>query len=339
VTATLVESWAATSYARTRLVARDGTSYLASARVPTDIQLTSGLGAEPGIPRRGMVVFEIPPDRLAGAVLRVVRGDVGGGRLAPEAVVDLGIDESTARRLLDRAPTRLARSDRSTSAEPGWMAMQGEIRGGETATTAPLAGAAGPPARSGRHRRRGRRGDLPYILGLVVLIPLTIALEYTIEARSIRPPMHEAVTVEQGADATYAGAVWRLLGARPGEPREDARIPRDAVVYYVGISITPQDRAASRRIESCRVRVVDDQERVWTSAPFGVPDFERFGNPPTGCYAPGEGFGREPIRPGRTQAMVTAFLVPKEVVPRLRIQVLVGGAEPRYLEFRPRSGR
>src|SRR5690606_2336786 len=95
------------SYTRTRLVARDGTSYLASARVPSDVQLTSGLLAEPGIPRRGMVVFEIPPDRLAGAVLRVVRGDVGGGRLAPEAVIELGIDESAARRLLDRASTPL----------------------------------------------------------------------------------------------------------------------------------------------------------------------------------------------------------------------------------------
>jgi hypothetical protein len=107
VTATLVEGWEASSYTRTRLVARDGTSYLASARVPSDVQLTSGLLAEPGIPRRGMVVFEIPPDRLAGAVLRVVRGDVGGGRLAPEAVIELGIDESAARRLLDRASTPL----------------------------------------------------------------------------------------------------------------------------------------------------------------------------------------------------------------------------------------
>jgi len=218
--------------------------------------------------------------------------------------------------------------------------VEGELRGGGRRAAGPLGGAAGTrrPARSGRHRRPGRRGDLFYVLGLVVLVPLTVVLEYTLEMRTVRPPMHEAVSVEQGAKVTYAGAVWRLLGARPGEPREDARVPRDAVVYYVGISITPRDRAASRRIESCQVRVVDDEGRTWTSAPFGVPDFERFGNPPTGCYATGEGFSREPIEPGRTQAMVTAFLVPEEAVQALRVQVLVDGAEPRYLEFRPRAG-
>lgn len=107
LTATIIGDWAASSYSRTRLVARDGTSYLASARVPSYLQLTNDMGAEPGIPRRGMVVFEIPPDRLAGAIVRVGRGDAGGGRLGPEAVVDLGIDEDAARRLLDEAPTRL----------------------------------------------------------------------------------------------------------------------------------------------------------------------------------------------------------------------------------------
>lgn len=199
--------------------------------------------------------------------------------------------------------------------------------------------APGPP-RSGRPRRHDRRrSHLPYILGLVLLVPLTVVFEYTIEARAVRPPMHEAVRVEQDTDVTYAGAVWRLLSAQPGEGRTDARIPRGSVVYYVGFSITPRDRAASRRIESCQVRLVDDEGRTWSSAPLDVPDFERFGDPPTGCYAPAEGFGREPMEPGRRQRMVTAFLVPKEVVSDLRVQVLVRDAEPRYLEFRPRPGR
>ena len=108
LTARLTGDWKATTYSDTRLETRGGRSFYVSERVDRSYLLTEDFATEPGVPRRGQIAFELPPAELAGAVVRIGRFGAGGGRLAPEAEVDLRIDAGDARRLLRSAPARLA---------------------------------------------------------------------------------------------------------------------------------------------------------------------------------------------------------------------------------------
>lgn len=103
ITATVVGEWGPTTYSTAWLETADGTRYASSRRVESSVTLTEDFHPGPGIARRGQIVFEIPEDRLAGAVLHLERTGAADRRLGPEAVVDLGIDEAEAKRLLDKA--------------------------------------------------------------------------------------------------------------------------------------------------------------------------------------------------------------------------------------------
>jgi hypothetical protein len=107
VTATLIGDWKATSYDNARLTTPDGRVYHTTSRLLNTELLTEDVSTEPGIPLRGAIVFEIPPDALAGSVLRVAKGLASGSRLGPEAAVDLRISEADVRRLMADASPRL----------------------------------------------------------------------------------------------------------------------------------------------------------------------------------------------------------------------------------------
>ncbi|WP_020574367.1 hypothetical protein [Actinopolymorpha alba] len=104
LTATLTGNWKVATYDSAELRTPDGTIYLVSERPSTTNRLTEDYNTEPGIPRRGQIVFELPPDQLAGAVFRISGLDT---RLAPQAVVDLGLDAATARRLIRSAAPQI----------------------------------------------------------------------------------------------------------------------------------------------------------------------------------------------------------------------------------------
>ncbi len=108
LTATLTGDWKASSHGQTRLEGRGGRSYHVSERIESSRRLTEDFLTEPGIPRSGQIVFEIPPDELAGSLVRIGRSESGGRRLVPEAVVDLGLDDAAARRLVRAAPRKVA---------------------------------------------------------------------------------------------------------------------------------------------------------------------------------------------------------------------------------------
>lgn len=60
-------------------------------------------GSEPGLDRYGVIGFEVPPYRIAGA--RLIVGEAAGeNRLGAQATVDLRITADAARRLVARAP-------------------------------------------------------------------------------------------------------------------------------------------------------------------------------------------------------------------------------------------
>jgi hypothetical protein len=109
LTATLTGEWKAAAHGDTFLEAADGTKYYVSERSDSSSQLTEDLSTEPGVPRRGRIVFEIPPEQLTGAVVRIGRSEtLGGGRLAPQAVVDLRLDAARARAMIDDAAPKLS---------------------------------------------------------------------------------------------------------------------------------------------------------------------------------------------------------------------------------------
>lgn len=107
LTATVVGEWEPTTYAEASLETGDGLTYAVSRRAARSPTLTEDAHPGPGIARRGQIVFEVPEDRLEGATLHLERTAAADSRLGPEAVVDLGIDEAEAERLVDKAPKKL----------------------------------------------------------------------------------------------------------------------------------------------------------------------------------------------------------------------------------------
>lgn len=79
-----------------QLHSRDGYDYESADTRLSGLRFTRFLvnenSAEPGIPREGLLVFELPLARVVGARLRVA-GTVGKARLDDVADIDLGIDE------------------------------------------------------------------------------------------------------------------------------------------------------------------------------------------------------------------------------------------------------
>jgi hypothetical protein len=188
-------------------------------------------------------------------------------------------------------------------------------------------------------RTQAGRTQAPYLIALLALVPLAVGVEYNLERPAAQGPMHETVAVAVAESADYAGARWELTSTAAGPPAEDVDLPRHSVVVYAALAVTPRDARAARRIENCDFSATDDEGRVWSTAAPDVPDFAGSADLPTGCYTPDGDFGQKLIRAGKRQQVVTAFLVPKDVVRRLRVRVGVRDAAPRYLEFSRDQGR
>lgn len=167
----------------------------------------------------------------------------------------------------------------------------------------------------------------------MLLLAFAVAVEHWLERRAANPSMRRMTIVAAGESGEYAGATWRLTRLGPGSPRRAVPLPDDAVVVYAGLTVTPHDAAASDRIEACVLRAVDGRGRTWGPASVLIADAGRGADSAAGCYRPTGGYEREPIPAGRSQRILTAFLVPKDVLPDLAVRVLVRGAAPRYLQF------
>ncbi len=90
-----------TSASSVALLTRDGHRYRASDR-PDLQRLLNEQSLEPGIGRYGAFVFEIPPERLAGARLLVSTALVP--TLGPQARIDLGLDAERLAGMVEHAP-------------------------------------------------------------------------------------------------------------------------------------------------------------------------------------------------------------------------------------------
>ncbi|GAB3403758.1 DUF4352 domain-containing protein [Flindersiella endophytica] len=105
IDATIVGDWRPVAYDDARLETGGGYEYRASDRFTGGVITEDQI--QPGIARRGMLVFELPADRLAGAKLRLGRSVTEDIRLGPAALVDLGLDDAKAAELLKKSPKQI----------------------------------------------------------------------------------------------------------------------------------------------------------------------------------------------------------------------------------------
>lgn len=93
-------------FRRAELRTGDGTLYEADDRRIDSSYLVSGVEIAPGLPERGIVVFELPREKLAGAVLEASRDKI---RIAPDDVaeIDLGLSQDRVDGLLRDMPDSL----------------------------------------------------------------------------------------------------------------------------------------------------------------------------------------------------------------------------------------
>lgn len=169
---------------------------------------------------------------------------------------------------------------------------------------------------------------LLYLLAVIVLVPLTFALEYVfskqeIGDRDLRPPIvaHGDTPVE------FAGSRWRLASIRPGPAKEGARLPAGTTLVFVTVEVRPTNAAAGKKIEYCTFQVTNDEGDVWTSS-FGLA---ATGGAARACTVEVND-ERTPIPAGKTVSVVTTYLVPTEEAAKLRAVLSVVGAR-QQVEF------
>ena len=93
----------ADSFGALSLRTRDGLVYAsASGRMPMGLSLLTAATAAPGIPARGLLVFELPPDRLSGAVL--IASSRGLPALDSAVEIDLRLTDADVRRRIETMP-------------------------------------------------------------------------------------------------------------------------------------------------------------------------------------------------------------------------------------------
>jgi hypothetical protein len=170
---------------------------------------------------------------------------------------------------------------------------------------------------------------LAYLIAVIILVPLTIAVEYGFSKQEIDSPESRQPIVARGeAPVEYGGARWRLVSLRPGPAAEGAVLPKDTTLLFVTVEVTPLNAAASKAIEYCGFDLTNDEGDVWSRS-FGLAET---GGAATSCTIEVNDED-EPIPPGRTQSVVSTFLVPSAEAGRVWPVTQLRGQE-RKLAFR-----
>ncbi len=173
---------------------------------------------------------------------------------------------------------------------------------------------------------------------MALLLPLAAVTDAVAGAHPGQPVMRQERTVAFGRAGEYAGAAWRLVTFTASAPRHRLRVRTGWTAVYVALTVTPRDAAAARRIQNCEFSVADRRGGSWYPAGVLVTDIRReVEDAAMGCFWHAGRFLRHPIPAGRTQNVVTAFLVPKASVRDLALRVLVPDASPAYLRLVPRN--
>ncbi|GAA3730012.1 hypothetical protein HDA32_006029 [Spinactinospora alkalitolerans] len=188
----------------------------------------------------------------------------------------------------------------------------------DTADTAP------PQPPRPRRAPWWRRGHVPYMLALVVLLPAALGLPWWLERETLleRGQMPPRAEVAEEGTAELAGSEWDFKGMVTGETGSSISDPPPDGVELVDavFLVTPSDDDASALLQrSCHFRAVDGRGRSWeqTAEYSGRTMPEEVGMTAFGC-TDAEG---DPIAPGESQGLVASFLVPEDALSSLRFEV------------------
>lgn len=186
--------------------------------------------------------------------------------------------------------------------------------GGQPLRQAPAEQADLKPAKPKRPRRQRH---WPYMLMLVVLLPLIVAFEYWVEAKD--NPMNgeyakPEVVVAKGAAGTYKGATWKLTKMEIDAAPKDLlqKLPRGTRLVMATIEVTPRTAKDSKAIQYCKFQAVDNQPRLWDALAADS------------CARKKGEYEEVPIPAGQTQTVKAAFVVPKDAAGTIRAQVKLG---------------
>ncbi|QVQ50437.1 hypothetical protein J4H86_16065 [Spiractinospora alimapuensis] len=179
-----------------------------------------------------------------------------------------------------------------------------------------------PPAPiPGGSRRRPwwRRGQVPYILALVVLLPVTAGVPWWLERESAResgsmpaPP----VEIPTGA-AEFSDVHWEFRGAAVGAVDESSTIPPPEGTELVDAVFTATpltENGANLLAQKCDIRAEDDAGREWrTSAAGGLRDALDDTIEPGRCVD--DDF--EPLAVDEEHVVVATYEIPEDAVDSL----------------------
>lgn len=178
------------------------------------------------------------------------------------------------------------------------------------------------PLRTLPKRRAGAPSQLRYAVASLIVVPVTVASVWWLGSQEQDPGLRAPEVVDSGGSLTYEDVDWKLTGVRKGPGSPSARLPERASVVYAVLSVRPKTARAAKRVESCRLSVVDDEGREWRAwDTAGAPDVVDAA--PSGCFTPVGEYGSEPIAAGEKQAVLGTFVVPDEVADEVRPRVRV----------------
>lgn len=172
-----------------------------------------------------------------------------------------------------------------------------------------------PPQPPPKKPRPARQRHWPYMLMLVVLLPLIAGFEFWVENKdnTLTAEFKEPVAVvAKGGTGDYKGANWKLTKFEIIPAPKGTKLPRGTRLLQATFEVTPRTAKASKAIQYCGFQAVDDQPRIWD--PLVADECQR---------EKGE-YDKVPIPAGETQKVTAAFLVPTDAADKIRPQVSLG---------------
>ena len=171
--------------------------------------------------------------------------------------------------------------------------------------------------------RRWRRRCL---LGLLLLFPATIAAQaYGNVAELLRNRDILARDVAAGEEAAFAGSTWQLQKLAAADGIDPRRLPANAVPVLADFTVTVGDPDLQKLWMLCKITLADAAGRRWspTLTPISSPDDLQTCNSAMFSGA----------KSGDTLKIRETFIVPRETVARIRVNLGVASERPYYLRF------
>jgi hypothetical protein len=171
--------------------------------------------------------------------------------------------------------------------------------------------------------RRWRRRCL---WGLLLLFPVTIAAQaYGNVAELLRNRDILARDVVAGKEAAFAGSTWQLRKLAAAEGIDPRRLPANSVPMLADLTVMVGDPDLQKLWMLCKITLTDAAGRRWspTLTPISSPDDLKTCNSAMFSGA----------KSGDTLKIRETFIVPRDAVATIRVNLSVASERPYYLRF------